>query len=58
MDWEICLLYEPEGECRGASGRKLRQDCKWCPNWRRWMERQKNDKERNEDHGNESENHH
>ena len=26
-----CFIYEPEGECRGASGRKLRQVCVYCP---------------------------
>lgn len=30
-----CYTYEPGTECRGASGRKLRQICTWCPNYRR-----------------------
>ena len=58
MEWEICLVFEPEGECRGTSGRKMRCACIHCPNWQRWMERQKKDKERNEDNGDKSENVH
>ena len=31
-----CFTYEPGGRriCTGASGRKLRQVCVWCPNYR------------------------
>lgn len=28
-----CLAYDPEKPCLGASGRRLRQDCVWCPNY-------------------------
>lgn len=28
-----CLAYDPEKPCLGASGRRLRQDCVWCPNF-------------------------
>ena len=28
-----CLAYDPDKPCRGASGRRLRQDCVWCPNY-------------------------
>ena len=28
---ERCFTYDPEGECRGASGRKMRQVCVYCP---------------------------
>ena len=30
-----CFTYEQEKACAGASGRKLRQVCVWCPNYRR-----------------------
>ncbi len=29
--YEWCFTYEPDQECQGASGRKLRQDCVYCP---------------------------
>lgn len=53
-----CFTYEPEkrDECRGAGGRKFNRVCIYCPNYTRWMERQKKDKERNEDNGDKREN--
>ena len=31
-----CFTYEKNGiSCAGASGRKLRQVCVWCPNYRK-----------------------
>ena len=53
----MCLLYEPgkRNTCYGASGRKLRRVCVWCPNYIRYQER--NEKE-GEDHGNENEDNH
>ncbi len=34
-----CFTFEPGEEriCHGASGRKLRQVCVWCPNWIRFI---------------------
>ena len=29
-----CFTYDQAEECRGASGRKLRQVCIYCPNYR------------------------
>ena len=29
-----CFIYEQEEKCRGASGRKLRQTCVWCPKYK------------------------
>ena len=39
-EYEWCLVYEPEGECRGASGRKMRQVCVWCPMMKRFYDKQ------------------
>lgn len=36
---EWCFIYEPEGECRGASGRKLRQVCVYCPMMQRYYDK-------------------
>ena len=52
-EYLMCFTYEPErkDKCCGASGRKLRQCCIYCPNWIRHNEkegRQDNEK----DHGN------
>ena len=30
-----CFTYEEEKRCEGAGGRKLRQVCVWCPNYKR-----------------------
>ena len=50
---EMCLLYDEKDQeedgCRGASGRKLRRVCIYCPNWQKWMNHR--DKERKDDHG-------
>ena len=39
LNW--CYTYEPGQACPGASGRKLRRVCVWCPNYKR----PKNEKE-------------
>ena len=44
---QMCFTYEKENEdqeCCGASGRKMRQVCIYCPNYRRYL--QHKDKER------------
>jgi len=43
-----CFIYEPEGECRGASGRKLRQVCVYCPMYSRYL-KQKREKEKKDE---------
>ena len=39
------FIYEPEGECRGASGRKFRQVCVYCPMMQKYYDK-KDEKER------------
>lgn len=36
-----CFTYEPEKNpiCAGASGRKLRQVCIWCPNYQKGVKK-------------------
>ena len=44
---ERCFIYDPEGEyCRGASGRKLRQVCVYCPMMQRFYEHKKRKEEK------------
>ena len=38
---ERCFIYDPEGECRGASGRKLRQVCVYCPMMQKYYNERK-----------------
>ena len=38
-----CFTFKPERTCKGAGGRKLRQVCVWCPNYRKG-EGEKNEK--------------
>lgn len=35
IDAEVrwCFTFEQEHRCPGASGRKLRRVCVWCPNY-------------------------
>jgi len=40
-----CYTFEPGQKCRGASGRKLRQVCIWCPNYRN-MDKEKKREEK------------
>ena len=40
-----CMTYDQADTCRGASGRKLRQVCIWCP---RYQEHQKREKEKDD----------
>ena len=56
----MCLTYEKgqdRDECRGASGRKFRRACIYCPNFERWLQRTEKEKE-GQSHGNESKDHH
>ena len=52
MEYQMCFTYEKDqkkDECCGASGRKMRKVCIYCPNYRRYLQRK--DKEReNKDH--------
>ena len=36
-----CFTFEPgkQMSCAGASGRKLRQVCVWCPNYQKGVEK-------------------
>ena len=46
---QMCFTYEKENEdqeCCGASGRKMRQVCIYCPNYRRHLQRKDKDKEK------------
>ena len=53
-EYLMCFTYEPERqeECRGASGRKMRQACVYCPNYERYR-KQQNEKRKREDKENE-----
>lgn len=33
-----CMTYEDGGTCKGAGGRKMRQVCVWCANYREGTE--------------------
>ena len=37
IDAEVrwCFTFEQDQQCAGASGRKLRRVCVWCPNFRK-----------------------
>lgn len=43
LQW--CFTFDPERRemCAGASGRKLRQICVWCPNYRKGAENNEKD---------------
>ena len=45
---ERCFTYEPEGECPGASGRKMRQVCVYCPMMQKYYDNKKKEGEENE----------
>ena len=46
----MCFTYEPEGQaCCGASGRKMRQVCIYCPNYEQWRRRKEKEKEGKKD---------
>lgn len=50
-EYRMCMTYEPEqktDECCGASGRKLRQVCIYCPNYDRYKQRKKQEGKENE----------
>ena len=50
---EMCFVYEKDKEgqeCCGASGRKLRQVCVYCPNYQRRQQREETDKEGKQGH--------
>ena len=42
---ERCFNFSPEGVCRGASGRKARQVCVYCPMMQRFY-KEKEEKEK------------
>lgn len=44
-DYQRCMTYEPETKCPGASGRKLRQDCVYCPNYELYIKRKEEKQE-------------
>ena len=41
-----CYTYEPGQACYGASGRKLRRVCIWCPNYQRENDKEKKREEK------------
>ena len=45
MEYELCFTYEPgdSHECCGASGRKFRQVCVYCPNYELYLKRTKSE---------------
>ena len=43
---ERCFIYDPEGECQGASGRKLRQVCVYCPMMQKYYTNNKRKEEK------------
>ena len=49
-----CVLYDPNGSaiCRGANGRKMREDCWRCPNFQNWQKKTKQGNETKEKEGN------
>ena len=58
IEYENCFTYEKDqetDECCGASGRKMRRACIFCPNYRRWIQRNKKESEET-NHGNKSQN--
>ena len=36
-----CMTYDQADTCRGASGRKLRQVCIWCPKYQKQLKKEK-----------------
>ena len=55
IEYTMCYLYEPDkkGECRGASGRKMRRVCIYCPNYERYRQRNERKHREREDKDNE-----
>lgn len=53
-EYLMCMTYEAEKQeqCRGASGRKFRQVCIYCPNLRKWQEQEIKEKEGDNQNGN------
>ena len=54
--YTTCFTYKENQEteiCCGASGRKFRRVCRFCPNYERWEQQKKKE---GEDNGNESQN--
>lgn len=48
LEIEMCFTYEKNqdrDECCGASGRKFRLVCVYCPNYERWIRRKEKEKE-------------
>ena len=48
MEYEMCFTFDQNRECCGASGRKLRQVCIYCPNYDRYKQRRKQEGKENE----------
>ena len=51
-EFEMCFTYEKnqdKDECCGASGRKFREVCVYCPNYERWIRRKEKEKEEKKD---------
>ena len=46
IEVEQCFTYNPEGVCRGASGRKARQVCVYCPMMQRFYKEQEERKKK------------
>lgn len=58
-EYQTCFTYEPnqdKDECCGASGRKFRRACVFCPNYERWRQQRKREEEK--ENGDKSENVH
>ena len=47
-EMERCFVYDPEGECRGATGRKFRQVCVYCPMYERHYKKKEKERKENE----------
>ena len=41
-----CMTFDQAEECRGASGRKLRQVCIWCPKFQNHQRKRERDDEK------------
>ena len=55
LEVEMCFTYEKnqdKDECCGASGRKFRRVCVYCPNYERWIRRKEKEKEEKKDEKN------
>ena len=55
-EYRMCFIFEEERKdvCCGASGRKLRKTCIYCPNYQRYWDRK--EKKKREEEKNETDN--